>query len=130
MITSMSPTPVMAADAIGRETVISEPTNNLLAGDRLITGRITDIRGEQLEVDIGNPEPLYLPLKPGREKGESFKIGESIVVTMNNLNAVVSYHHSEKDSHHQVFQGRLTTPLTVGLDKAVIETVRWAYEPL
>jgi len=107
---------------VGGERAISEATDNLLPGNRLVLGRIKDIRSNQIEVDIGNPNSLFLPLKSAQMKGQTFKPGDAIVVTMNDHNAVVDYHHPGEASHHQVVRGRLKTPLTVGLDKAVIET--------
>ena len=105
-----------------RERAISEATESNLPGNRLVLGRIVRIRSEQLEIDIGNPHPLYIPLKPAQLKGQTFKAGDAIVVTLNDHNAVVDYHHPGELSHHQVVRGRLSTPLTVGLDKAVIDT--------
>jgi hypothetical protein len=124
MMMLIAVTGALATEPIGSETIISEPTKDLLPGDRLLLGRITDMRSEQFEVDIGNPNPLYLPVKPAKQKGQRFEIGQLIVVTMNDHNAVVDYHHPDADSRHQVFRGRLSTPLTVGLDKAVIATER------
>jgi hypothetical protein len=107
--------------ALGTERVVSEPTDNLLPGNQLVLGRIKDIRSNQMEIDIGNLQPLFVPLKPAQQKGQTFKPGDAIVVTINDHNAVVDYHHPDEASHHQVLRGRLKTPLTVGLDKAVIE---------
>lgn len=106
----------------GDERVISEATKNLLPGDRLVLGRIQMIRDKEMEIDIGNPQPLYVPKRPADLKGQSFQEGDPIIVTLNDHNAVVDYHHPGEESKHQVMKGRLTTPLTVGLDKAVIET--------
>jgi hypothetical protein len=108
----------------GGERIISEPTANLLPGNRLVLGRIEEVRSEQIEIDIGNPQPLYVPLKPAQLKGQTFKAGDPIVVTLNDHNAIVDYHAPGEASHHQVLRGKLSTPLTVGLDKAVIETDR------
>ena len=105
-----------------KEQVITKPTDSQLAGDRLVTGRIMSIRGNQIEIDIGTVEPLYVPLRPARVKGQTFEVGQPIIVTMNDHNAVVDYHHPNERSDHQVIRGKLTTPLTVGLNKAVIET--------
>ena len=105
-----------------KEQVITKPTDNDLPGDRLVTGRIMSIRGNQIEIDIGTVEPLYVPLRPARIKGQTFEVGQPIIVTLNDHNAVVDYHHPNERSDHQVVRGKLTTPLTVGLDKAVIET--------
>jgi TusA-related sulfurtransferase len=106
----------------GGERTISEPTANLLPGNRLVLGRIKEIRGEQIEIDIGNPQPLHVPLKSAKQKGQTFNPGDPIMVTLNDHNAIVDYHAPDEASHHQVLRGKLSTPLTVGLDKAVVET--------
>jgi hypothetical protein len=111
-----------ANEAQQKEQVISEPTDNLIPGNRLVAGRIVSIRANQIEIDIGNPQSLYVPLRPAKVKGQTFKVGEPIIVTLNDHNAVVDYHHPGERSDHQVVRGKLSTPLTVGLDKAVIET--------
>lgn len=105
-----------------KEQVVTEPTQNQLPGNRLVTGRILSIRSNQMEIDIGNVKSLYVPLRPAQVKGQTFEVGQPIIVTLNDHNAVVDYHHPNERSDHQVLHGRLTTPLTVGLDKAVIET--------
>ncbi|MET0516804.1 MAG: hypothetical protein ABW047_15915, partial [Nitrospiraceae bacterium] len=106
------------------EQVITKPTENQLPGDRLVTGRIVSIRGNQMEIDIGTVKSFYVPLRPARVKGQTFEVGQPIIVTLNDHNAVVDYHHPNERSDHQVLRGKLTTPLTVGLDKAVIETAQ------
>jgi hypothetical protein len=105
-----------------REQVITEQTDTHLAGNRLVTGRVKEIRGNQMEVDIGNPKSLYVPLKPAAEKGQTFKPGDLIVVTLNDHNALVDYYHPGDTSQHRVIEGKLATPLTIGMDKAVIVT--------
>ena len=105
-----------------REEATSEATDNRLPGDRRVTGRIKDIRGDQMEIAIGNLQTMSVPVKMATDRGETFKPGDQIVVTLNDHNAIVDYHHPNEASHHQVIRGKLSTPLTVGLDKAVIET--------
>jgi hypothetical protein len=105
-----------------KDKVVSEATDTNLPGDRLVTGRIVAIRGNQMEIDIGNVKSLYVPLRPARVKGQTFEVGQPIIVTLNDHNAFVDYHHPNERSDHQVVRGKLTTPLTVGLDKAVIQT--------
>jgi hypothetical protein len=104
------------------DQVISKPTDSQLPGDRLVTGRIVDIRGNQMEIDIGNVKSFYVPLRPARVKGQTFEVGQPIIVTLNDHNAVVDYHHPNERADHRVVRGKLSTPLTVGLDKAVVET--------
>jgi hypothetical protein len=105
-----------------REAATSTATASSLPGNRRVTGHIKDIRGNQLDIDIGNLQSLSVPLKMATDKGQTFKQGDEIVVTLNDHNAVVDYHHPDEVSTHQVIRGKLSTPLTVGLDKAVIET--------
>lgn len=104
------------------EQAVSTITRDLIPGNRLVAGRVKEIRGEQILVDIGNPQLLYIPQKPAQEKGQVFKEGDHIVVVMNDHNAVVDYHHVGAQPDHQVIIGSLSTSLTVGLDKAVIKT--------
>ncbi len=105
-----------------KDQVVSEATDTNLPGDRLVTGRIVAIRGNQMEIDIGNVKSLYVPVRPARVKGQTFEVGQPIIVTLNDHNAVVDYHHPNERADHKVVRGKLTTPLTVGLDKAVVET--------
>ena len=105
-----------------REEATSKATENRLPGDRRVAGRVKDIRGDQMEIAIGNLQTMSVPVKMATDRGETFKQGDEIVLTLNDHNAIVDYHHPNEASHHQVIRGKLSTPLTVGLDKAVIET--------
>lgn len=105
-----------------REAATSEATENRLPGNRRVSGRIKDIRSDQMEIAIGNLQSMSVPLKMATDKGQTFKQGDEIVVTLSDHNAIVDYHHPGEASHHQVIRGKLITPLTVGLDKAVIQT--------
>jgi hypothetical protein len=111
-----------AAKTAKHEAVVSEPTDSLIPGNRLVLGHVREIRGNVITVDIGYPQPLFVPMRSAHLKGQSFAPGDAIVVTLNDHNAIVDYHHPEEASQHRVLRGRLPTPLTVGLDKAVIET--------
>ena len=105
-----------------REEATSTATENRLPGDRRVTGRVKDIRGDQMEIAIGNLQTMSVPVKMATDRKETFKPGDEIVITLNDHNAIVDYHRPNEASHHQVIRGKLSTPLTVGLDKAVIET--------
>jgi len=107
---------------IEHETTVSKVTRDHIPGERLVDGRITAIRADQIQVNIGNPEPLYLPLKPAVDKGLEFHVGDPIVVAMNDHNAVVDYHQGKGQSNHRVIKGQLIEPLTVGSDKAVVRS--------
>ncbi|HKN86462.1 MAG TPA: hypothetical protein VJV04_06365 [Nitrospiraceae bacterium] len=125
---SAPPASITSADGstqsgvIEHETTVSHVTKDHIPGERLVDGRITAIRADQIQVNIGNPEPLYLPLKPAVDKGLEFHVGDPIVVAMNDHNAVVDYHHGKGQSKHRVIKGQLIEPLTVGSDKAVVRS--------
>ena len=120
--TGASPEQPSVQDIEPKETIVSEPTKSNLPGNRLVAGRIVSIRGNQMEIDIGTVKSLYVPVRPAKVKGQTFEVGQPIIVTLNDHNAVVDYHHPNEPSDHRVLRGKLSTPLTVGLDKAVIET--------
>jgi hypothetical protein len=120
--TSTSQEQPSVQDIESKETIVSEPTESHLPGNRLVAGRIVSIRGNQMEIDIGTVKSLYVPVRPAKVKGQTFEVGQPIIVTLNDHNAVVDYHHPNERSDHRVLRGKLSTPLTVGLDKAVIET--------
>lgn len=105
-----------------REAAATDASGNSLPGSRQVSGHIKQIRSDQIEIDIGHLQSLSVPLKMATDKGQRFKPGDEILVTMNDHNAVVDYHHPNEQSHHRVMRGKLTTPLTVGLDKAVVQT--------
>lgn len=121
-LTSAHAAEAKAPGPLGQETVISEATHQELPGERVILGRVTSIRGGQIVVDIGEVQPLRVPLKSATDKGQSFEAGDFIIVTMNDHNAVVDYHHARNHARHQVIRGELTTPLTVGWNKAIVRT--------
>ena len=66
-----------AADAqkTPEEQVITKPTENQLPGERLVTGRIVSIRGNQMEIDIGTVKSFYVPVRPASVKGQTFEVG-------------------------------------------------------
>ncbi|BFU94943.1 MAG: hypothetical protein NTNFB02_16650 [Nitrospira sp.] len=93
-----------------REQVITQQTKTQLAGNRLVTGHVKDIRGNQMEVDIGNPKALYIPLKPTTDKGHTFKPGELVVITLNDHNALVDFHHQGETLRPQIYVLEIATP--------------------
>jgi hypothetical protein len=59
-----------------REEATSKATENRLPGDRRVTGRIKDIRGDQMEIAIGNLQTMSVPVKMATDKGQTFKTGD------------------------------------------------------
>lgn len=94
----------------------------LLAGDRLVIGTVEAIKGNQVEVDTGEVQPRFIPLKQAQEKGFSLKEGDGLEITVNDQNLLVDFHPIGEGGHHRIVQGRIDQPLTIGHEEAVIRT--------
>src|SRR5215472_9477427 len=52
----------------------------LIQGDRLILGKVVAIASEQIEGDIGEVQPRFLPLKTAADKNFSIQPGDTLVL--------------------------------------------------
>ncbi|HNP27846.1 MAG TPA: hypothetical protein PKK23_02290 [Nitrospirales bacterium] len=96
---------------------------SLLAGERVITGTVEEVRGEQAKVDTGEGQPRYLPMSLREEKGLSdLKKGDRVEITVNDQNLIVDVHLAGEESQHRIVHGRLAQPLVTGHKKAVIQS--------
>lgn len=103
----------------GKDTKGSES----LSGERVISGTVVDIRGEQAEVNIGEVQPRYLPMNLREEKGlPALKKGDRVEITVNDQNLIVDVHLEGEESHHRIVHGVLVQPLITGHEKAVIQS--------
>lgn len=106
-----------------------------LSGERVISGTVEEIRGEQAKVSTEEGQPRYLPMNLREEKGlPALKKGDRVEITVNDQNLIVDVHPAGEESHHRIVQGVLAHPLVTGHDKAVsrkrdrrnhIRSVRW-----
>jgi len=106
-----------------------ESAASLLPGQRHVKGTVEQIKGDQLEINTGEVQPRFIPLKQAREKGfPDIKVGDTIELTVNDQNLLVDYHLLDKSGRpvrqakHHIVQGQIAQPLVVGHDKAVIRT--------
>ncbi|WP_447962986.1 hypothetical protein [Nitrospira sp. Ecomares 2.1] len=94
-----------------------------LSGERVISGTVEEIRGEQAKVDTGEAQPRYLPMNLRKEKGlPALKKGDRVDITVNDQNLIVDVHLEGEESHHRTVHGVLTQPLATGHEKAVIQS--------
>lgn len=92
-------------------------------GDRSIIGTVRHVGGEQIEVDVGELQPLFLPLRQAQEKGfDSIKAGDRLRIELNDQNLLVDFHPVDQKSVHRVVKGRIAQPLLIGHDEVVIRT--------
>ena len=94
-----------------------------LAGERVITGTVEEIRGEQAKVNTGEVQPRFLPMNLRKDKGlPDLKKGDRVEITLNDQNLIVDVHLPGEASRHQKVRGKLAQPLITGHEKAVIQT--------
>ncbi|MEO8326224.1 MAG: hypothetical protein ABI618_10260 [Nitrospirota bacterium] len=103
----------------GKDTKGSES----LSGERVISGTVLEVRGEQAKVDTGEVQYRYLPMNLREEKGlPALKEGDRVEITVNDQNLIVDVHLAGEESHHRIVHGVLVQPLVTGHEKAVIQS--------
>ncbi|WP_342347921.1 hypothetical protein [uncultured Nitrospira sp.] len=94
-----------------------------LSGERVISGTVEEVRGEQAKVDTGEVQPRYLPMNLREEKGlPALKKGDQVEITVNDQNLIVDVHLAGEESDHRIVHGILAQPLATGHEKAVIQS--------
>jgi hypothetical protein len=89
-------------------------------GDRIVIGVVRNM-GEEIEVDIGEMQPLYLPLKQAREKGfDSITKGDKLGIVLNDQNLLVNFYPLDAEPTLKVVNGQIAQPLVIGHDWVVI----------
>lgn len=103
----------------GKDTKDSES----LSGERVISGTVEEVRGEQAKVNTGEVQPRYLPMNLREEKElPALKKGDRVEITVNDQNLIVDVHLEGEKSHHRTLHGVLAQPLVTGHEKAVIQS--------
>jgi hypothetical protein len=101
----------------------------LLQGQRHLKGTVEQIKGGQAQLNTGEAERRFIPLKAAKEKGfPEIKVGDVIELTINDQNLLVDYHPVDASGHpvghtgHHVFKGQIAQPLVIGHDRVLIRT--------
>jgi hypothetical protein len=99
------------------------------SGERHVKGTVEQIKGGQAQLNTGEAEPRFIPLKAAKEKGfPDIKVGDVIELTVNDQNLLVDYHLLDASgkpvghSAHHVLKGQIAQPLVIGHDRALIKT--------
>ena len=101
----------------------TQKSQSSLAGERVITGTVEEIRGEQARVNTGEIQPRFLPMNLRKDKGlPDLKKGDRVEITLNDQNLIVDVHLPGEASIHRKVHGELAQPLITGHEKAVIRT--------
>ncbi|WP_447985213.1 hypothetical protein [Nitrospira sp. Nam74] len=106
-----------------------EGESKILQGERHVRGTVEEIKGGQLQLNTGEVQPRFIPLKAAKEKGlPEIKIGDVIELTINDQNLLVDYHVVDESGQplghtkHQIVKGQIAQPLVIGHDRALIRT--------
>ena len=90
-------------------------------GDRIVMGVVRNVTGGEIEVDIGEMQPLYLPLKQAQEKGfDTIEEGDQLGVVLNEQNLLVNFYPLDAEPKLKVIKGQIAQPLVIGHEWAVI----------
>lgn len=112
---------VFSGVALAHEGTATKDSESL-SGERVISGTVEEVRGEQAKVDIGEGQPRYLTMNLREEKGlPALKKGDRVEITVNDQNLIVDVHLAGEESHHRIVHGVLAQPLVTGHEKAVIQ---------
>jgi hypothetical protein len=94
----------------------------LLPSDRVIVGTVAEIAGDQLKVSTAEVMPRYLSVRQAHEKGIwPLHKGDHLHIVVNEQNMVLGYHVVGDMGSHQIIHGRLTQPLIVGQQWAIVK---------
>lgn len=95
----------------------------LLPGDRVLLGTVSEIRSDQARIDTGEIQPRFIPMGVRKAKGlAELKPGDRVEITLNEQNLLVDVHLVGETSVHSVVRGQLIGSMETGHDKAVIRT--------
>lgn len=101
----------------------------LLPSEWVILGTVQDIKSDEIQVNIGYLEPLFLSVKAAADKGiTSIKRGDKLKVVVNDQNEFVDFHEADYPGWDRVFKGHLLQPLSLGNKWAAIQAKNGANE--
>ncbi|GKS59692.1 hypothetical protein YTPLAS18_32190 [Nitrospira sp.] len=111
--------PMQSKSAMGEHP---KSQGHTFPGTRTVLGTVESIRGEQVEINTGDPQPRYVTVKMREEKGlPSFEVGDRVMVWVNEQNEIVDAHLKGEETAHKILEGKLAQSLTTGHEKAVLK---------
>jgi translation initiation factor IF-1 len=112
----------------GAHRAAGESDVPLLQGERHVKGTVEQIKGAHIQLNTGEAEPRFIPLKGATEKGfPEIKVGDVIELTINDQNLLVDYHLLDESGQpighkHHILKGQIAQPLVIGHDRVLIRT--------
>lgn len=101
----------------------------LLPGEQIILGTVQHIKSDVIQVNIGNPEPLFLSLRAAAKKGiTSIQPGDTLKIVVSDQNQFIDFFQADYPGWDRTLKGHLLQPLIGDHQWAVIQTEKGANE--
>ncbi|MGQ0811666.1 MAG: hypothetical protein ACT4OO_10650 [Nitrospiraceae bacterium] len=110
-----------AADLVpGASLEEVQPEPGVLQSQRLMTGTITALAGDQIDVHTGEGQSKSLSLQAGGEEARGLRVGDEVQILVNDQDEVVAYQRPNATPPTKVFRGSLSQAPRVELERAVV----------
>ena len=101
----------------------------LLPGEQIILGTVQHIKSDVIQVNIGNPEPLFLSLRAAAKKGiTSIQPGDTLKIVVSDQSQFIDFFQADYPGWDRTLKGHLLQPLIGDHQWAVIQTEKGANE--
>ncbi|MFZ1746730.1 MAG: hypothetical protein WAU17_12475 [Nitrospirales bacterium] len=119
--------PSLALSESGQQTQIARGL--LLPGEQIILGTVQHVKSDVIQVNIGNPEPLFLSLRAAAEKGiTSIQPGDTLKILVSDQNQFIDFFKADYPGWDRTLKGHLLQPLMGDHQWAVIQTEKGTNE--
>jgi hypothetical protein len=97
----------------------------LLPDNQIVTGTVQHVTSGVIQVNVGEPEPLFLSAKTAGDKRIwPVKPGDKLTIILSNENKPVDFHRADEPGWDLAVKGRLLQPLVSDRGWAVLQTDR------
>ncbi|HNP59853.1 MAG TPA: hypothetical protein PKM72_03375 [Nitrospirales bacterium] len=95
----------------------------LVPGERIILGTVQLAMSNVIQLTVGHPEPLFLSLRTGAEKGfQSIQRGDQLTIVISGKNQYTDFHTADFPEESRALKGHLLQPLMGDCKWVVIQT--------
>jgi hypothetical protein len=102
----------------------------LLPDDRLVSGTVQDVKSWQIQVNIGELQPVFLSVEAASEKGmPSLQPGDKLTIVVSDQNQFIDFHLANQPGWDRVLKGRIAQPVVGDQKWAVVHTGQNRPEP-
>ncbi len=119
--------PSLALSESGQQAQIARGL--LLPGEQIILGTVQHIKSDVIQVNIGNPESLFLSLRAAAEKGiTSIQPGDTLKIVISDQDQFIDFFKADYPGWDRALKGHLLQPLMGDHQWIVIQTEKGTIE--